>query len=55
MFQILKFTERNFRWNAYSSKALDESHISSFVMWSVITGIVMVVSGISYVRFRKNK
>ncbi len=27
---------------------MDESEISSFVMWSVVTGIVMIVTGLSY-------
>ncbi|WP_255348576.1 MULTISPECIES: hypothetical protein [Nitrosopumilus] len=27
---------------------MDESQISSFVMWSAVTGIIMLVTGLSY-------
>ncbi|MFB5632042.1 MAG: hypothetical protein ACE5Q9_01795 [Nitrosopumilus sp.] len=27
---------------------MDESEISSFVMWSAVTGIIMLVTGLSY-------
>ncbi|WP_274377696.1 hypothetical protein [Nitrosopumilus maritimus] len=34
---------------------MDESEISSFVMWSVVTGIIMLVTGLSYRAYvRKN-
>ena len=34
---------------------MDEFDSSSFIIWSVITGIVMLVTGISYRRFLKLK
>jgi cytochrome c oxidase subunit IV len=34
---------------------MDDSQIASFVMWSVITGIIMIVSGLSYNAFLKRK
>ena len=27
---------------------MDESEISSFVMWSAVTGIIMLVTGLTY-------
>ena len=34
---------------------MDESQISSFVMWSGVTGIIMLVTGLSYRAYvRKN-
>jgi len=34
---------------------MDESEIASFLMWSVVTGIVMIITGLSYrVYLRKN-
>ncbi|WP_297472590.1 hypothetical protein [Nitrosopumilus sp.] len=37
---------------------MDESQIASFVMWSVITGIIMTITGLSYrayLRAKKNE
>jgi hypothetical protein len=34
---------------------MEESQIISFVMWSIVTGIVMFISGWSYARFLKKK
>ena len=34
---------------------MDESTISSFVMWSVVTGIVMVITGLSYRAYSRKK
>ncbi|AJW71198.1 hypothetical protein [Nitrosopumilus adriaticus] len=34
---------------------MDESQISSFVMWSVITGVVMVITGLSYRAYLRTK
>lgn len=34
---------------------MDESEISSFVMWSAITGIIMLVTGLSYRTFQRKK
>jgi len=34
---------------------MDDSQITSFVMWSVVTGIIMLVSGLSYNVFMKRK
>jgi len=34
---------------------VEETEITSFVIWSVITGIVMVVTGLSYTAFLKRK
>jgi len=35
---------------------MDESEILSFVMWSVVTGIIMIITGLSYrVYLRKKK
>jgi len=31
-----------------SKSIMDEPQILSFVMWSVVTGIIMVVTGLSY-------
>ena len=32
---------------------MDEFDSSSFIIWSVITGIIMLVTGLSYRRFLK--
>jgi len=32
---------------------MDESHIGSFFMWSVITGIIMLVTGLTYRAYSK--
>jgi len=34
---------------------VDESEIASLLMWSVVTGIIMIVSGFSYRTFLKRK
>ncbi|WP_280924473.1 hypothetical protein [Nitrosopumilus ureiphilus] len=34
---------------------MDESQISSFVMWSAITGIIMVITGLSYRAYLRTK
>lgn len=34
---------------------MDESEISSFVMWSVVTGIIMVVTGLSYHAYMRKR
>jgi hypothetical protein len=34
---------------------MDESQITSFVMWSVVTGIIMLVTGLSYRTYLKKK
>ncbi|MGB0855585.1 MAG: hypothetical protein ACPGQP_00945 [Nitrosopumilus sp.] len=34
---------------------MDESMISSFLMWSLVTGIVMVITGLSYRAYLKKK
>ena len=34
---------------------MDESQISSFVMWSIVTGVLMVITGLSYGVFIKKK
>jgi|APSaa5957512535_1039671.scaffolds.fasta_scaffold08133_2 hypothetical protein len=34
---------------------MEETQITSFVVWSVVTGIVMVVTGLSYTVFLKRK
>ncbi|MFQ5497544.1 MAG: hypothetical protein ACE5DU_06640 [Nitrosopumilus sp.] len=34
---------------------MDESEISSFVMWSVVTGIVMLITGVSYRVYQRGK
>ncbi|KFM18991.1 hypothetical protein AAA799P11_00843 [Marine Group I thaumarchaeote SCGC AAA799-P11] len=34
---------------------MDESQISSFVMWSVVTGIIMIVTGLSYRAYLRKK
>ena len=48
MFQIIKSNENlNFRCLKLFYDFMDESEIS-FVMWSVVTGIIMLVTGLSY-------
>ena len=34
---------------------MDESQISSFLMWSVVTGIIMVITGLSYRAYLRTK
>ncbi|MEE8180919.1 MAG: hypothetical protein V3T67_03665 [Nitrosopumilaceae archaeon] len=34
---------------------MDESEISSFVMWSVVTGIIMIITGLSYRVYLRKK
>ncbi|MBS1268051.1 MAG: hypothetical protein MAG458_00769 [Nitrosopumilus sp.] len=34
---------------------MEDYQIGSFVMWSVVTGIVMLISGLSYSKFMKKK
>ena len=34
---------------------MQESVISSFLMWSMVTGIVMIVTGLSYRVYMKKK
>ncbi|AJM92846.1 MULTISPECIES: hypothetical protein [Nitrosopumilus] len=34
---------------------MDESQISSFVMWSAVTGIIMLVTGLSYRAYMRKK
>jgi len=34
---------------------VEETAITSFVVWSMITGIVMVITGLSYTAFLKRK
>ena len=34
---------------------MQESVISSFLLWSVVTGIVMIVTGLSYRVYMKKK
>ena len=34
---------------------MDESEISSFVMWSAVTGIVMLITGVSYRVYQRGK
>jgi len=34
---------------------MEETAIASFVVWSVVTGIVMIVTGLSYTVFLKRK
>jgi len=39
----------------YVWKAMDESVLGSFLMWSAITGIIMLVTGFSYRAYSKKK
>jgi len=34
---------------------VEETQITSFVVWSVVTGIIMIVTGLSYTVFLKRK
>ena len=34
---------------------MDESEITSFLMWSVVTGIVMIITGLSYRMYLRKK
>ncbi|MEK0321900.1 MAG: hypothetical protein QQN58_01630 [Nitrosopumilus sp.] len=34
---------------------MDESEISSFVMWSVVTGIIMIITGLTYRVYLRRK
>jgi len=34
---------------------VDESQMTSFVMWSIVTGIIMLVTGLSYRIYLKKK
>jgi len=34
---------------------MEESEIASFLMWSVVTGIVMIITGLSYRAYLRKK
>ncbi|HJJ22401.1 MAG TPA: hypothetical protein OQH54_01610 [Nitrosopumilus sp.] len=34
---------------------MDESEITSFVMWSAVTGIIMIITGLSYRVYSRKK
>jgi len=46
---------RNFRWLIYPYGFVAESDITSFLIWSVTTGIIMSVTGLIYTAFTRKK